>query len=547
MEDRRTMAGGPIFFFAVAASSCAAPIRVCTECMQGGPTTLAALLFLAPRDGPSIVGCGCIARCDRGVAVRLPSGEIEEGVTGAASCAATLRRLGYSVDQRLPDAFSAAQRGDELVAVSREPEAVLAYNRAFSLAIATGLGLRWRARRSPVSAASKFAGSQIAEPPGASSGDGRIRAAARLATTAQVLWFARLMTKRASVQLTLARQGQVRASRRSLEDALYAVQLAEGVAESDALPPHPSSSALAAALVSLPALGTALADDESGEWPDETSKRASGVVAGGLAGEGADVRLEAWECLAEAFEVARDLEGAIYAYERLLALEPSTTPGLSPTTSAKRGVQELVLLSHRQGLEATLALGRGLQEATDRSVADVVNRGLEDVETLRTVVRRDLDVVEERVRSRSPSRFERLLLGAFQPTAKALNDLQLMRRIAESDLNRLQRTLLLGDPLLAFLRETWQRAQGKAPPPVMLDALPISSEAVLWLREQFERGVLPQDPLLVASLLEQARRDPELVIRLVGEIAAASACTADGEGAPEECGLQGELPDSSKR
>ena len=541
------MAGGPIFFFAVAASSCAAPIRVCTECMQGGPTTLAALLFLAPRDGPSIVGCGCIARCDRGVAVRLPSGEIEEGVTGAAACAATLRRLGYSVDQRLPDAFSAARRGDELVAVSREPEAVLAYNRAFSLAIATGLGLRWRARRSPVSAASKFAGSQVAEPPGASSGDGRIRAAARLATTAQVLWFARLMTKRARVQLTLARQGQVRASRRSLEDALYAVQLAEGVAESDALPPHPSSSALAAALVSLPALGTALADDESGEWPDETSKRASGVVAGGLAGEGADVRLEAWECLAEAFEVARDLEGAIYAYERLLALEPSTTPGLSPTTSAKRGVQELVLLSHRQGLEATLALGRGLQEATDRSVADVVNRGLEDVETLRTVVRRDLDVVEERVRSRSPSRLERLLLGAFQPTAKALNDLQLMRRIAESDLNRLQRTLLLGDPLLAFLRETWQRAQGKAPPPVMLDALPISSEAVLWLREQFERGVLPQDPLLVASLLEQARRDPELVIRLVGEIAAASACTADGEGAPEECGLPGELPDSSKR
>jgi hypothetical protein len=530
-----------LYFFV--ASSCAAPLRVCTECMQGGPTTLAALVFLAPRDGPSIVGCGCIARCDRGVAVRLPSGEIEEGVTGAAACAATLRRLGYSVDQRLPDAFSAARRGDELVAVSREPEAVLAYNRAFSLAIATGLGLRWRARRSPVSAASKFAGSQIAEPPGASSGDGRIRAAARLATTAQVLWFARLMTKRARVQLTLARQGQVRASRRSLEDALYAVQLAEGVAEGDALSPHPSSAALA----SLPALGTALADVESGEGPDETSRRASGAVVGGLAGEGADVRLEAWECLAEAFEVARDIEGAIYAYERLLALEPSTTPGLSPTTSAKRGVQELVLLSHRQGLETTLALGRGLQEATDRSVADVVNRGLEDVEALRTVVRHDLDVVEERVRSRSPSRLERLLLGAFQPTAKALDDLQLMRRIAESDLNRLQRTLLLGDPLLAFLRETWQRAQGKAPPPVMLDALPISSEAVLWLREQFERGVLPQDPLLVASLLEQARRDPELVIRLVGEIAAASACTADGEGVPEECGLPGELPDSNQR
>ena len=307
------------------------------------------------------------------------------------------------------------------------------------------------------------------------------------------------------------------------------------------------SSEAAAGLPWGTALGTALVDDESVEGPDEMSRRASGAVVGGLAGEGADVRLEAWECLAEAFEVARDLEGAIYAYERLLALEPSTTPGLSPTTSAKRGVQELVLLSHRQGLEATLALGRGLQEATDRSVADVVNRGLEDVETLRTVVRRDLDVVEERVRSRSPSRLERLLLGAFQPTAKALNDLQLMRRIAESDLNRLQRTLLLGDPLLAFLRETWQRAQGKAPPPVMLDALPISSEAVLWLREQFERGVLPQDPLLVASLLEQARRDPELVIRLVGEIAAASACTADGEGAPEECGLPGELPDSSKR
>ena len=37
------------------------------------------------------------------------------------------------------------------------------------------------------------------------------------------------------------------------------------------------------------------------------------------------------------------------------------------------------------------------------------------------------------------------------------------------------------------------------------------------LREQFETGALPRDPLLVQALLEQAQRDPGLVARLVAE------------------------------
>ena len=43
----------------------------------------------------------------------------------------------------------------------------------------------------------------------------------------------------------------------------------------------------------------------------------------------------------------------------------------------------------------------------------------------------------------------------------------------------------------------------------------------MQLREQFEKnwedGALPRDPVLVRSLLEQAKRDPELVARLILE------------------------------
>jgi len=103
-----------------------------------------------------------------------------------------------------------------------------------------------------------------------------------------------------------------------------------------------------------------------------------------------------------------------------------------------------------------------------------------------------------------------------------------MRKIAENDLNRLQRALLRGDPLVAFLRDAWQRSQGQLPPPAVQTLVSERSEDVMWLREQFERGALPKDPVLIASLLEQARRDPDLVTRLVADLAEAG-CVAGAE------------------
>ena len=80
------------------------------------------------------------------------------------------------------------------------------------------------------------------------------------------------------------------------------------------------------------------------------------------------VLTEAWECLAEAFEVCRDVDGAIYAYERLLAIEPANAPALSPTVAAKRAVQEIVLLSHRRGLEDTRATRRAIRDKAEQDV-----------------------------------------------------------------------------------------------------------------------------------------------------------------------------------
>uniref|UniRef100_A0A7S2HKR8 Uncharacterized protein n=1 Tax=Haptolina brevifila TaxID=156173 RepID=A0A7S2HKR8_9EUKA len=103
--------------------------------------------------------------------------------------------------------------------------------------------------------------------------------------------------------------------------------------------------------------------------------------------------------------------------------------------------------------------------------------------------------------------------------SRALADLRVLRKIAMSDINRLEMTLVRGDPLLSFLRDAYARARGEQPPPIALDAISISedSAAVLWLKEQFEQQVLPPDPQLVRSLLQQANRDPELVARLVKE------------------------------
>ena len=99
------------------------------------------------------------------------------------------------------------------------------------------------------------------------------------------------------------------------------------------------------------------------------------------------------------------LQGAIYAYERLLSLEPSSSPGLPAPASAKRGVQELVLLSHRRGVEDTASVLGGLQGVGESSRQSLTSRAMSDVEAFRKVT------------SRSDPRSRRALtLGLLNPS-----------------------------------------------------------------------------------------------------------------------------------
>ena len=52
--------------------------------------------------------------------------------------------------------------------------------------------------------------------------------------------------------------------------------------------------------------------------------------------------------------------------------------------------------------------------------------------------------------------------------SRALADLRVMRKIALADINRLEMTLVRGDPLLSFLRDAIARARGEQPPPIYL-------------------------------------------------------------------------------
>jgi hypothetical protein len=67
-----------------------------------------------------------------------------------------------------------------------------------------------------------------------------------------------------------------------------------------------------------------------------------------------------------------DIEGAILAYDQLLRLEPPFAPGQSSAVAVKRGVQELVLLSHRRGLEDARLVQQNLRENTAAQSARVV-------------------------------------------------------------------------------------------------------------------------------------------------------------------------------
>ena len=597
----------PIMAYAM----CAPPhtLRVCTfggegKCSMGyGADALDALQFLSPRDGPGVTGCSCLARCDRGVAVQLPSGQIDEKVNGPRACAALLRSLNCTIDQRLVEAYAAAERGDELVGENRDLEALSAYKRAFSLAIAAGLGLKWRSAPSlqnvsPRPVVREPGATYLRGEPRGSGGAAGSRvsiAAAKRVTPAQIRWLARTLTSRSNVfsrlggVTTAFPLGRSRPTRRALEDAKYAVELLGSAALLDVDDAALRGSA-ALLRADVRAAGRGVlgrtsrsrgASSRDDAIDDGQRRRATRLWVGADAGAGEDtaeaaaaledqfdgeaftcadpVVTGAWERLAETYEGARDIAGAIYAYERLLAYEPAFSPGLSPALSAKRGVQEIVLLSHRRGLEDALGVATSLQSVGESSRVSITSRAISDVETLRKVVERDCDTLEAFV-DRLVQSDERLLSSA---ASRSLNDVRMLRKLARNDINRLELTLLRGDPLLAFLRDVVRRVRGVDDADGDADGasmglaptrgaskvgasrvtgsssgggratsggggrgrresglqkeVPEASELVFRLREQFDQGALPRDPLLVRALLEQAKRDPQLVARLVTE------------------------------
>ena len=101
---------------------------------------------------------------------------------------------------------------------------------------------------------------------------------------------------------------------------------------------------------------------------------------------------------------------------------------------------------------------------------------------------------------------------------KAKGDVGTLRKIVRNDFNTLELQLLRGDPTLSAARDLLRWISGGEE-----EAAPLSEDSLqaMQLREQFEKnwedGALPRDPVLVRSLLEQAKRDPELVARLILE------------------------------
>ncbi len=520
---------------AVADAAAMVQLRVCTlggqgKCSNGaGQESLETLRFLSPKDGPELTGCSCLARCDTGVAVQQRSDDMEastiyDEINSPRQCAALLRQLGYSVDPRLPDAFATARKADELAASGNTAKALGEYTRALQTAANAGLGLRWASRPSSVVRAreSALAAGSDAPPVNDDVEGGAVGAApaartggAQPATAGQTIWLVRTHISRSRLCAESATsrggKGWERLTRQALEDARYAVQLAESsVVEMSRVEGRGAPAAFSS--------------------------------AGILAGSANEALTDAWERQAEAYELVRDIDGAIYAYDRLLKLEPSSTPGLSAAVAAKRGVQELVLLSHRKGLEDTAIVSRGLQEVGEERVRSVTSRAITDVENLRRVVEKEFDAVEGALEKRAAQMGVEVVrgegeaagqgAGRAQPgeklgplaslAARSVDDLRILRKLARSDLNFLELNLLRGDPLLAFLRDAVSKISGNdlfpasgAPP--ALAALPEDSVNAIWLREQFEKGALPRDPFLISGLVGRAKTDPQLVKRLVSE------------------------------
>ncbi len=451
----------------------------------------------------------------------MKASTIYDEINSPRQCAALLRQLGYSVDPRLPDAFATARKADKLAASGNTAKALGEYTRALQTAANAGLGLRWASRPSSVVRAreSALAAGSDAPPVNDDVEGGAVGAApaartggAQPATAGQTIWLVRTHISRSRLCAESATsrggKGWERLTRQALEDARYAVQLAESsVVEMSRVEGRGAPAAFSS--------------------------------AGILAGSANEALTDAWERQAEAYELVRDIDGAIYAYDRLLKLEPSSTPGLSAAVAAKRGVHDLVMLSHRNGLEDTSIVSLGLQAVGEERVRSVTSREITDVENLRRVVEKEFDAVEGALEKRAAQMGVEVVRGegeaagqGAQPgeklgplaslAARSVDDLRILRKLARSDLNFLELNLLRGDPLLAFLRDAVSKISGNdlfpasgAPP--ALAALPEDSVNAIWLREQFEKGALPRDPFLISGLVERAKTDPQLVKRLVSE------------------------------
>lgn len=224
-----------------------------------------------------------------------------------------------------------------------------------------------------------------------------------------------------------------------------------------------------------------------------------------------------------AAEDSADLEGAIASYEELLSLQPVDDGSLDAETSARRGLQELLLESARRELVSRCAeeadaegcptFLEQAQAAGEAYRRFALRRALDDVGR----IRRSLAALFDQASQAAESDARRALSEAALPdavlagwqleeAARRASDTRLLRKSIENDLNHLELALLAGDPSLAFLRSELSRALKRPMPPV-----PRS----LWLEEQCETGALPRDPELLRCLLEHARSDPQLVERLV--------------------------------
>ena len=251
------------------------------------------------------------------------------------------------------------------------------------------------------------------------------------------------------------------ANRNALEDAQYAVQLYE---------------------LCNPEFRKAAGEEEEAE-ACEVSYDDGGEVEGEAA---------AWERLAEAYEASRDIEGAIYAYERLLLLEPPSAAALPPAVAAKRSVQELVLLSHRRGLQDARAVGSAVkatagsaveagQGVGEAAVATFTERALADVRGLRRVIEGDLDVLESTIAALADMTADDNEEGEAESreveeppppgspltllARKAKGDVGTLRKIVRNDFNTLELQLLRGDPTLSAARDLlrWPRAARRRP------------------------------------------------------------------------------------